>query len=137
MRKIPFLPVLTFGTIALLVPFCVLAQTPAKDAAAPPKLEKLEEGEPPTITIKPPSSKNRITEERGPGNELKEIKVKSGPSTYILRPKRATGNTPADDVVVPQWVVKEFNGKTPKEADDKAAPQRLEPASSPSKSGNK
>ena len=132
MRKIQFLACTTVSTLSLLFSAHVVAQEPAKaDVPPPPKLEKLEEGDGPAITIRQPASKNEITEKRLPGNELKEIKVKSGPSTYTLRPRRATGNTPADDVVLPEWTVHEF-GKTPKEA-DKPEPQRLEPASVPKK----
>ena len=131
MRKRPFLCCITASALALLLSAQANAQTgapaPAKaDVPPPPKLEKLEEGDGPAITIRQPASRNEITEKRTSGNELKEIKVKSGPSTYTLRPRRGTGNTPADDVVLPEWTVHEF-GKTPKEADSRAEPQRLEP----------
>lgn len=131
MRKIQLLSCTAASALALLVCAYAAAQEPAKaDVPPPPRLEKLEEGD--AITIRPPESKNKITEQRGPGNELKEIKVKSGPSTYTLRPRRGTGNPPSDDVVLPEWTVHEF-GKTPKEA-DQPEPQRLEPASAPKKS---
>ena len=130
MRKIQLLACAA-STLVMLISAHVSAQEPAKaDVPPPPKLEKLEEGEPPTITIRQPSSKTQIIEQRGPGNELKEIKVKSGPSTYILRPRQGTGNTPADDVVIPQWVIHEFNGKTPKGVEEKSEPQQLQPAPS-------
>lgn len=130
MRKIQLFFCTAASALALLLSAHVAAQEPAKaDVPPPPRLEKLEEGD--AITVSPPESKNKITEQRGPGNELKDVKVKSGPSTYTLRPRRATGNTPADDIVLPEWTVHEF-GKTPKEADS-AEPQRLEPASVPKK----
>ncbi len=136
MRKLQFLGCTAASALALLVSAHVAAQEPAKaDVPPPPKLEKLEEGDGPAITIRQPASKNEVTEKRLPGNELKEIKVKSGPSTYTLRPRRGTGNTPADDVVLPEWTIHEF-GKTPKEA-DKAEPQRLEPKPSAPKKGDK
>ena len=107
------------------------AAEPAEKEMPPPKLQKLEEGDAP-ITIRPPSTGTQIIERRGSGNELKEVEVKSGKSTYTLRPRRGTGKTPADDIVIPEWKVKEF-GKPP--ADEKNAPQQLAPA--PPRNGDK
>jgi hypothetical protein len=126
MRKITFLPLAAAGALALLTALPVCAQAPAKKE--PPKLEKLEEPEPPTVTIRQPSGQAEITEKRDAGGEVKEVEVKSGPSKYKLKPKQGSGNHPSDDVAVPQWTVKEW-GDGPKQKDqDPVTPQTLEPA---------
>ncbi len=117
------------GLFAMLATGSVSAQQPQTDAPPPPKLEKLEEGEAPAITIRQPTTSSEITEKRAPGGEITEIKVKSGGSTYYLRPKQATGNPTSDDVSVPQWVIYEFDaGQQKSESKDKPQPARLEPA---------
>ncbi|WP_050467295.1 hypothetical protein [Herbaspirillum chlorophenolicum] len=90
----------------------------AQPAPPPPELEKLEEGEPPAVTIRKPgddgnSSGNSIKEHRDHG-QTKEIEVKSGPSTYYLRPNQNVGSsTPGDAQSGPptsaQWKVGEFD----------------------------
>lgn len=106
----------------LAAPLAVAQQPPAGIAAQPapppPELEKLEEGEPPAVTIRKPgddgsSSGNSIKEQRDHG-ETKEIEVKSGPSTYYMRPnKNHGGSTPGDAQSAPatsaQWKVGEFD----------------------------
>jgi len=107
----------------------VLAQAaPAATAPPPPELQTLEEGEPPAVTIRKPGeeqgSGNSITERRDHG-QTKEVKVKSGPSTYYLKPKEQLGSsTPGDAQSGPptgaQWQIKEFDWggkKKPKEGD--------------------
>ncbi|NUU03227.1 hypothetical protein [Herbaspirillum robiniae] len=98
------------------------AQTPpgivAQPAPPPPELEKLEEGEPPAVTIRKPgdqgnSGGNSIKEQRDHG-QTKEIEVHSGPSTYYMRPnKNLGGSTPGDAQSAPptsaQWKVGEFD----------------------------
>ncbi|MFL9924624.1 hypothetical protein PQR62_10130 [Herbaspirillum lusitanum] len=110
-----------------------MAQTPAAPSAAPapppPELEKLEEGEPPAVTIQKPgggggNNGNSINERRDHG-QTKEIEVKSGPSTYYLKPHQQVGSsTPGDAQSGPptaaQWKVKEFDwggSKQPKKTD--------------------
>ncbi|MCA1324352.1 hypothetical protein [Herbaspirillum sp. alder98] len=108
-----------------------LAQTAAmpmaQPAPPPPELEKLEEGEPPAVTIRKPgdadsSNGNSIKEQRDHG-QTKEIEVKSGPSTYYLRPKQNVGSsTPGDAQSGPptnaQWKVGEFDWGTKKKEGD-------------------
>lgn len=67
------------------------------DAPPPPRLEKLEEGEAPAVTITPPGEKNTITEKRAPGGKRTEVKVKSGKSTYRVQPADEPGNTQQGD----------------------------------------
>jgi hypothetical protein len=67
-----------------------------KPAPPPPELQTLEEGEPPAVTIKKPGeeqgSGNSITERRDHG-QTKEVKVKSGPSTYYVKPPQQLGGS--------------------------------------------
>ena len=99
----------------------------AQPAPPPPELEKLEEGEAPAVTIKRPGddapSGNSIKERRDHG-QTKEIEVKSGPSTYYVRPNpQLGGSTPGDAQSPPpssaQWKVGEFDWgvKKPQEGD--------------------
>ncbi|WDZ96577.1 hypothetical protein Herbaro_01995 [Herbaspirillum sp. WKF16] len=98
----------------------------AQPAPPPPELEKLEEGEPPAVTIRKPgddnsSSGNSIKEQRDHG-QTKEIEVKSGPSTYYIRPnKNLGGSTPGDAQSAPatsaQWKVGEFDWGVKKKAE--------------------
>ena len=99
-----------------------------KPAPPPPELQTLEEGEPPAVTIKKPGeeqgSGNSITERRDHG-QTKEVKVKSGPSTYYVKPTQQLGSsTPGDAQSGPpsgaQWQIKEFDWggkKKPKEGE--------------------
>jgi len=88
-----------------------------KPAPPPPELQTLEEGEPPAVTIKKPGeeqgSGNSITERRDHG-QTKEVKVKSGTSTYYVKPtQQLGGSTPGDVQSGPpsgaQWQIKEFD----------------------------
>ncbi|RJG02212.1 DUF2782 domain-containing protein [Noviherbaspirillum sedimenti] len=73
-----------------------LAQERA-EAPPPPRLEKLEEGQAPAVTITPPSEKSTITEKRAPGGKRTEVKVKSGKSTYRVQPADEPGNAQQGD----------------------------------------
>ncbi len=133
MRKPIFLHLAAICALALLTAVPASAQEPATKAPPPPKLEKLEEGEAPAITIRQPSTASEITEMRGPGGEIKEIKVKSGGSTYYLRPRSTTATAAGDNISTPQWVIHEFDAGIPKREKEPVQPQRLEPAPTPVK----
>lgn len=84
------------------------------DAPPPPRLEKLEEGEPPAVTITPPSNKATVTEKRAPGGKRTEVKVKSGKSTYRVQPSDEPGNAQQGDgqsitAKPSQWEVMQFD----------------------------
>ncbi|NYE63916.1 hypothetical protein FHW58_005150 [Duganella sp. 1224] len=105
---------------------------------APPKMEKLEEvtDDPVTITAKPAESK--ITERRDNSGNVVEATVKSGPSTYTLRPNHPAGTAMPGDAMSgnlrgPQWTVMEFDlGKKKKKApDEEAAPDTNAPPQPP------
>jgi hypothetical protein len=90
---------------------------PAAIAPPPPELQNLDEGEPPAVTIKKPGdgqgSGNSITERRDHG-QTTEVKVKSGPSTYYVKPQQQLGSSTAGDAQSgppsgAQWQVKEFD----------------------------
>ncbi len=87
------------------------AQTPS---SAPPKLEKIEEiaDDPITVTAKP-APERQITEKRE-GGRVTEATVKSGKSTYTVKPNTPAGNALPGDIVGsanrgPQWTVLEFD----------------------------
>jgi len=132
MRTSTLLQIGAVCVAAQLLP--VYAQAPAKNVAPPPpKLEKLEEGEQPAITIAPPDSGTKITEKRQQG-KVTEVKVKSGKSTYYLKPNEpagsaARGDLQSDEVRPAQWQILEFDlgGKKTNEKEVEP-PQTLQPA---------
>jgi len=69
----------------------------AKSEASPKKLEKLEEGEPPSIKVGKPEDKHKITETRDESG-VKEVKVQTGTTTYYVRPEQQIGNSMPGDV---------------------------------------
>lgn len=95
-------------------------------AQQPPVMEKLEEGEPPAITISPPDTGKQITEKRQQG-KVTEVKVKSGKSTYYLKPVDPAGSAmrgdgQSDEMRAAQWPVLEFDlGLKKKKAAEAAA----------------
>jgi len=82
---------------------------------APPKLERIEEiaDDPITVTAKP-APETKITEKRDNSGNVTEATVKSGPSTYTLKPNRPVGTSLPGDATSgnnrgPQWTVMEFD----------------------------
>ncbi len=114
MRSLKIWPVAA-SLAALAMPLPTSAQQPAE---TPPRLEKLEEGEAPAITVRKPDSERKITEKRQRG-KVTEIKVQSGKSTYYLKPNEPAGSAlPGDaqsnSIRAPQWQIKEFDlGRKP------------------------
>lgn len=110
----------------LLLPCVVRAQTSTDKAPPPPELQTLEEGEPPAVTIRKPGeadgSGNSITERRDHG-QTTEVRVKSGPSTYSLKPRAQLGSSVPGDVqsgppTGAQWQIKEFDWGSKKQPTD-------------------
>ncbi len=131
MRKLYLLPAAASFTM-------LIASTPlsAQESSAS-KLEKLEDPTPPTITIRQPSTEGaKITEERE-GGAVKKVKVKSGGSTYYLKPKGAKSTPPMDahesETSVPQWVVKEFDAGKEASPANKSVISDSPPSSAPTK----
>jgi hypothetical protein len=126
MRKTTAYTVLGLFAATLLTP--ALAQQSNPPADAPPKLEKLEEGEPPAIKIGKPEVKQKVTE-RGDNGQAKEVQVQSGGSTYYVKPNEQVGNAQPGDAQSTQnrgvqWKVMEFDlgSKTKKSEAGSAAP---------------
>jgi hypothetical protein len=64
---------------------------------APPRLERLEEGQAPQTEPVPSQPRDKIIERRAPGGQVNEIEVSKGGSTYILKPNEQAGNaTPGE-----------------------------------------
>lgn len=115
------------------------AQTPA--AGTPPKLEKIEEvaDDPITVNAKPATAEKKITEKRE-GGRVTEAKVKSGKSTYTVKPNNPVGSALPGDAVGsanrgPQWTVMEFDlGKKKKKTpEEEAADTSVPPPPPPAK----
>jgi hypothetical protein len=131
-------PFLAVCVAAVAAPLTASAQQAAA-APPPPKLEKLEEGEAPAITIRKQGGEKKVTEKREKG-KVTEVKVQSGKNTYYLKPNDQPGSAQPGDAEssanrAAQWQVLEFgNPKNTKEAEP---PQTLEPkpaaASAPAK----
>lgn len=127
MRTFQVWPILTFCVAAVTPLLAGAQQTPSSE---PPKLEKLEEGEAPAITIRKPDGEKKITEKRKQG-KVTEVKVQSGGSTYYVKPNEPAGSALPGDAEsnasrAPQWQVLEF-GK-PKPEKEGEPPQTLPPA---------
>lgn len=115
----------SIAAYAMLLP--AGAQQPAPDVP-PPKLEKLEEGEPPAVTIRGADSERNISQKRDQG-KVTSVKVKSGNSTYYLKPNTPAGSAVPGDVQsnmsrAAQWQVLEFDwSRDPEKAGAEAAAQ--------------
>lgn len=99
------------------------AQPKTATPEAPPQLEKLDEGEPPAITISKPDTESKISEKRENG-KVTGIKVKSGNSTYFLKPSQPAGSSLPGDVQSgplrgAQWQIFEFEAGPKKKNEDK------------------
>lgn len=124
MRTFKVWPIVTVCFFASAIPLQAAAQQPGKVDAPPPRLEKLEEGEAPGLTVRP-GSERQITEKRQQG-KVTEVKVTSGGSTYYLKPNTPAGSAvPGDaqsDISRPaQWHVMEFDLNRPKDPKEAAA----------------
>ncbi|MRW83590.1 hypothetical protein GJ698_05720 [Pseudoduganella sp. FT26W] len=108
---------------------------------APPKLEKLEEVTDDGVTITAKPAENKITEKRDNSGNVTEATVKSGPSTYTLRPNHPAGTAMPGDAMSgnlrgAQWTVMEFDlGKKKKKSVEEEAEQEFNtpPQSPPAK----
>lgn len=135
------------GTLALLFSVPLLCAVSVDAAAqnarvvpsdAPPTLERLEEGPPPKpgISVGKPKTQKSTTEKRDSTGAITETEVKTGRSTYYVRPNAQPGNAQPGDLQssgnrAAQFKIKEFDlgrKKAPQPAD---ATQVLEPAPAP------
>lgn len=102
----------------------------ATPSSAPPKLERVDEGGDAPITVAPPKAGGSKVTEKREGGRVTEVQVKSGPSTYTMKPNTPAGNAQAGDATAsglraPQWQVMEFDlskkKKTERDGTDEAA----------------
>ncbi|MBC7415731.1 MAG: hypothetical protein H7327_12450, partial [Herminiimonas sp.] len=98
-------------------------------------LEKLEEGQAPGITVRPAPPAKGVTETRDPSGRVTETEVRTGSTTYYVRPNNQIGNAVPGDLQssgnrAAQFKVKEFDlgRKQVPPHDDVPVPQVLEPA---------
>lgn len=108
-------------TPALLTSFalCLLAHAgiasaQQKPSEAPPKLDIIEPGSDTPITVTPPKTGGAKISEKKEGGRVTEVKVKSGKSSYTMKPNIPAGNAqPGDGTAsafrAPQWTVLEFD----------------------------
>lgn len=83
-----------------------------KTAPPPPKLEKLEEGPDSDVKLIKPESNRLKTVERKENGKVTEVQVRTGKSTYTVKPNNAPRGTPEGDANrAAQWKVMEFGGK--------------------------
>jgi hypothetical protein len=104
---------------------------------APPKMEKLEEVTEDPVTISAKPAETKITERRDNSGNVVEATVKSGPSTYTLRPNHPVGTSVPGDAMSgaprgAQWTLFEFDlGKKKKAPEDDAASDNNPPPQPP------
>ncbi|MCM1511667.1 MAG: DUF2782 domain-containing protein [Oxalobacter formigenes] len=108
-----FLAVLAAGPAAM-------AQDATRQTEGEETLELIDETEQPTITIRKPDAAREITERRE-GGEVKEVKVKTGVSTYYLYPNQSLGSAFDDGASKRRpamWRIHEFDvtGQRPDQA---------------------
>lgn len=129
-KEFKFLPIVTLCIAAYAAPLLAAAQQPT-DNAAPPQLQKLEEGEAPAITIRGSATDRNITQKREQG-KVTSVKVKSGKSTYYVKPNTPAGSAlPGDvqsDATRPaQWQVLEFDWNRAPNAKEEAQAAAVPP----------
>lgn len=123
----------------LALPLLLLATGAfAQSAPPPPQLEKIEEVDNPVTVTSKPSAETKIVEKRE-GGRVTEAKVKSGKSTYTVKPNTPAGSAlPGDAAGManrgPQWTVLEFDllskkkKRSAEEADKEDGPPPPPPA---------
>lgn len=118
-------PSTIWPVLLLTLSSAVQAQTPS---AAPPKLDKIEDIDTP-ITVTNKNGKERpVSEKRDNSGRVTEVKVKSGSTSYTVKPPNTRTSTalPGDAAGQanrgPQWTVMEFDlgKKKTKQKDDEA-----------------
>lgn len=112
------------------------AARPTVPSDAPPApLERLEEGQQPGITVRPAGPTRGNTDTRDNSGRVTETEVKTGSTTYYVRPNTPVGNAQPGDQQssgnrAAQFKVKEFDlgRKKVPQKDEAPVPQVLEPA---------
>lgn len=99
----------------ILAPLATALAQQRAEAPEPPRLEKLDEGEAPAVTIPGRQNEQQIEEKRDHGVVV-STKVHSGGSTYYVTPNKPKGSALPGDVQstanqAAQWQIMEFNTK--------------------------
>lgn len=106
------------------------------EAPPPPQLERLEEGAAPAVTIPGGSQPERaITEKREQGR-VTEVEVRTGRSTYVVKPLNPAGSalpgdTQANTNRAAQFKVKEFDLSKPEDLKPQPQPQAPQAPAAP------
>ena len=126
----PFLLAVSAGAVA--------QNSRAAPSDAPPKLERLEEGPPPKpgISVGKPKSEKSTTEKRDATGAITETEVRTGGSTYYVRPNKQVGNAQPGDLQssgnrAAQFKIKEFDLGRKKVPNPASATEALEPVPAP------
>jgi hypothetical protein len=106
------------------------------EAPPPPQLERLEEGAAPAVTIPGGGQPERsITEKREQGR-VTEVEVRTGRSTYVVKPlspagSALPGDTQANTNRAAQFKVKEFDLSKPEDLRPQSQPQAPQAPAAP------
>jgi hypothetical protein len=106
------------------------------EAPPPPQLERLEEGAAPAVTIPGGGQPERsITEKREQGR-VTEVEVRTGRSTYVVKPlspagSALPGDTQANTNRAAQFKVKEFDLSKPEDLRPQTQPQAPQAPAAP------
>jgi len=120
LHTLRFWPIVIVCMAAYAVPQLAGAQQAANPAPPPPQTQPLNEGEAPTITIRKPGEEEQPITQKKQQGKVTEVKVRSGGSTYYLKPNEQPGSTLPGDVESKsmrgsQWQVLEFDMKPQKD----------------------
>jgi len=123
----------------LALPLALLAGAAQAQQATPPQLERIEEVDNPVTVTAKPSQETKIVEKRE-GGRVTEAKVKSGKSTYTVKPNTPAGSALPGDAAGsanrgPQWTVMEFDilAKKKKRSGEEAEKDDAPPPPPPAK----
>ena len=124
LRTSPLWKIISLG---LLAHASLAVAQQAAPSSAPPKQERVEEAGDTPITVTPPRSTTSKITEKKEGGRTTEVQVKSGPSTYKMRPNTPAGNAQPGDATAsslraPQWQVLEFDLSKKKKTDRDEVP---------------
>ena len=120
-------PVISASLTLGLLACAGLASAQQKPSEAPPKLEVIEQGADAPITVSPARKPGAKITEKKEGGRVTEVQVKSGKSSYTMRPNVPAGNAQPGDaqssaIRAPQWTVLEFDLNRKKKIDKEGAP---------------
>jgi hypothetical protein len=115
------------------------AQQPRERAEAPPppRLERLEEGDAPAVTIPGGGPAEKSINEKREQGRVTEVEVRTGRSTYVVKPINPAGSALPGDAQsntnrAPQFKVKEFDLQRQEDLKQQAQPAAA-PAAPPAK----